>query len=195
MPAAALVIALAAAVILGGAPGRGQAQQQRESMLPLGEYRIGPQDVLQVLVWKNEPMSKIVPVRPDGMISLPLLNDVKAAGLTALELRDVLQQKLTEYIPNPEVSVIVSEIHSYAVSVLGEVPKPGRYELKSWTTVLDVIALAGGFSQFADRKRIVVLRQQEGKGLKRIPFNYNKVVSGDDQDNFFVIPGDVVLVP
>jgi len=81
------------------------------------------------------------------------------------------------------------------VSVIGEVPKPGRYELKSWTTVLDVIALAGGFSQFADRKRIVVLRQQEPKGLKRIAFNYNKVVTGDDQDNFFVLPGDVVLVP
>jgi polysaccharide biosynthesis/export protein len=195
MPRAALLMVLGAVVVFGAAVGQAPAQQQRESTAPPTDYRIGSQDVVQVLVWKNEALSKTVPVRPDGMISLPLVNDVKAAGLTTLELRDLLQKKLTEYIPNPEVSVIVSEVHSYLVSVIGEVPKPGRYELKSWTTVLDVIALAGGFSQFADRKRIVVLRQQEGKGLKRITFNYNKVVTGDDQDNFFVLPGDVVLVP
>ncbi len=191
----AALFTVLAVVIIGAAVEPSRAQPQREPATPPTDYRIGPQDVVQVLVWKNEAMSKTVPVRPDGMISLPLLNDVKAAGLTTLELRDVLQKKLTEYIPNPEVSVIVSEVHSYLVSVIGEVPKPGRYELKSWTTVLDVIALAGGFSQFADRKRIVVLRQQDGKGLKRIPFNYNKVVTGEDQDNFFVLPGDVVLVP
>ena len=190
----AALLAILVAVISGAAMSPALAQQQRESTPPPTEYRIGPQDVLQVLVWKNDAISKTVPVRPDGMISLPLVNDVKAAGLTTLELRDLLQKKLTEYIPNPEVSVIVSEVHSYVVSVLGEVPKPGRYELKSWTTVLDVIALAGGFSQFADRKRIVVLRQ-EGRALKRIPFNYNKMVTGEDQDNFFVLPGDVVLVP
>jgi polysaccharide biosynthesis/export protein len=195
MPRAALLMILAAVVISGAAVGPATAQQQRESSLPPTEYRIGPQDVLQVLVWKNEAISKTVPVRPDGMISLPLVNDVRAAGLTTLELRDLLQKKLTEYIPNPEVSVIVSGVHSYVVSVLGEVSKPARYELKSWTTVLDVVALAGGFTQFADRKRIVVLRQQEGKALKRIPFNYNKMVTGDEQDNFFVLPGDVVLVP
>src|SRR5688572_16610614 len=165
MPRAALLMVLAAVVVFGAAVGQAPAQQQRESTAPPKDYRIGSQDVVQVLVWKNEALSKTVPVRPDGMISLPLVNDVKAAGLTTLELRDLLQKKLTEYIPNPEVSVIVSEVHSYLVSVIGEVPKPGRYELKSWTTVLDVIALAGGFSQFADRKRIVALRQQEGKGL------------------------------
>jgi polysaccharide biosynthesis/export protein len=195
MSRAPVVMVLAAVLMSGAEAVPAPAQQQRESTAPPTEYRIGPQDVVQVLVWKNDAISKTIPVRPDGMISLPLVNDVKAAGLTTLELRDLLQKKLTEYLPNPEVSVIVSEIHSYVVSVIGEVPKPGRYELKSWTTVLDVVALAGGFSQFADRKRIVVLRQQEGKGLKRIPFNYNKVVTGDDQDNFFVLPGDVVLVP
>ena len=114
--------------------------------------------MLAITVWKNEPMSRTVQVRPDGMISLPLIDDVLAAGLTPVQLRDVLAKRLAEFIPNPEVSVIVSDVRSYKVSVLGEVLKPGRFELKSYTTVLDVLAQAGGFTQFAARARIVVLR-------------------------------------
>ena len=155
-------------------------------------YRIGPEDMLQISVWKNEALSRAVPVRPDGKISLPLLNDVQAAGLTALELREVLTQKLAEYIPSPEVSVIVSDVRSFKVSVMGEVAHPGRFEFKSWTTVLDVLALAGGFTQFATRSRIVILRP-EGTTMKRIPFNYNKVAG--DQENFYLRNGDIVLVP
>jgi len=155
-------------------------------------YRIGPEDVLLISVWKNDALSRSVPVRPDGKISLPLLNDVQAAGLTALELRDVLTQKLAEYLPSPEVAVIVSDIRSFKVSVIGEVTKPGRYELKSWTTVLDVLALAGGFTQFASRSRIVIL-QSDGKTMKRIPFNYNKIAG--EQENFYLRNGDIVLVP
>ena len=173
----------------------------------LGQYRIGPEDLLQISVWKNEAMSRNVPVRPDGKISLPLLNDVQAAGLTALELRDVLTQKLADYMPNPEVSVIVFEVRSFKVSVVGEVNRPARYELKSWTTVLDALALAGGFTPFAARSRIVILRP-EGNTVKRIPFNYNKVTSsreslldrliypgGEAQENFYLQNGDIVLVP
>ncbi|PYN74173.1 MAG: hypothetical protein DMD96_31025 [Candidatus Rokuibacteriota bacterium] len=156
-------------------------------------YRIGAEDVLQIAVWKNETLSRTVPVRPDGKISLPLINDVQAAGLTAAELRDVLTKKLAEYIPSPEVSVIVSDIRSMKVSVMGEVAKPGRYDLKSNATVLDVLALAGGFTQFASRSKIVILRP-DGGAMKRIPFNYNKV-SASEQDNFYVRNGDVVLVP
>lgn len=159
------------------------------------EYRIGPEDTLMISVWKNEPLSRILPVRPDGMISLPLVHDIQAAGLTPTELRDALVQKLTEYMPNPEVSVIVTDVKSFKVSVIGEVVRPARYELKSWTTVLDVLALAGGFTTFASRNRIVILRA-EGKTIKRIPFNYNKVIaSGGEQDNFYLRPGDIVLVP
>jgi polysaccharide export outer membrane protein len=157
------------------------------------QYRIGAEDVLHISVWKNEAMSRTVPVRPDGMISLPLVNDVKAAGLTPRELRDALTKKLTEYIPNPEVSVILTELHSFKVSVIGEVTKPARYELKSAATVLDVLAMAGGFTQFAARQRIVVLRA-DGKAMKRVPFNYNKVVVGE-QENFYLQPDDIVLVP
>jgi polysaccharide export outer membrane protein len=155
-------------------------------------YRIGPEDVLQISVWKNEPMSRTVPVRPDGKISLPLLNDVQAADLTALDLREVLTQKLAEYIPNPEVSVIVSDVRSFKVSVMGEVARPGRFELKSWTTVLDVLALAGGFTQYATRSRIVILHP-EGATMKKIPFNYNKIAG--EQENFYLRNGDIVLVP
>ena len=159
------------------------------------EYRIGPEDTLQISVWKNEPMSKTVPVRPDGMISLPLLHDIKVAGLTARELRDLLVQKLGDYMPTPEVAVIVTEVRSYKVSVIGEVARPARYELKSWATVLDVLALAGGLNEYAARHRIVVLRP-DGSGMKRIPFNYNKVISGkDDHENFYLKQGDIVLVP
>jgi polysaccharide export outer membrane protein len=156
-------------------------------------YRIGPEDMLQISVWKNEAMSRAVPVRPDGKISLPLLNDVQAAGLTALELREALTEKLAEFIPSPEVSVIVSDVRSFKVSVMGEVARPGRSELKSWTTVLDVLALAGGFTQFATRSKIVILRP-EGTTMKRIPFNYNRVAAGE-QENFYLRNGDIVLVP
>jgi len=158
-------------------------------------YRIGPEDMLSISVWKNEAMSRTVPVRPDWMISLPLLDDVQAAGLTAMQLRDVIIKKLTDYMPTPEVSVIVNEVRSFKVSVMGEVARPARYELKSVTTVLDVLALAGGFNQFANRSRIVILRPN-GKTMTRIPFNYNKVIaSGGEDDNFYLQPGDIVLVP
>lgn len=161
----------------------------------LDPYKIGPEDGLNISVWKNDALSRSVQVRPDGMISMPLLDDVEAVGLTPLQLRDVLAKRLSEFIPNPEVSVIVTDVRSFKVSLLGEVGKQGRYELKSWTTILDLLALAGGFSQFAARSRIVVLRPT-GKTMVRIPFNYNKVVSpGGEEENFYLQPGDIILVP
>jgi len=160
-----------------------------------GDYRIGPEDVLDIAVWNNTAISRTVPVRPDGKISLPLLNDVQAAGLTPMQLRDVLIKKLAEYIPAPEVSVIVREVHSIKVSVIGEVKKPGRHELKSRATVLDALAMAEGLGEFAARGRIVILRP-DGNTLKRIPFNYNKVVSTDGElENFMLQPGDIIVVP
>jgi len=162
---------------------------------PPPDYRIGPEDTLMISVWKNEGISRTVPVRPDGMISLPLIQDVHAVGLTPAELRTTLARRLSEFMPNPEVTVIVTEVRSYKVSVIGEVLKPARYELRSWTTVLDVLALAGGFTQFASRSRVVVLRP-EGQTVKRIPFNYPRVIaSGGEQGNFYLQPGDIVLVP
>ncbi len=160
-----------------------------------GDYRIGPEDVLDISVWNNTAISRTVPVRPDGRISLPLLNDVQAAGLTPMQLRDALNKKLAEYIPTPEVSVIVREVHSIKVSVIGEVKKPGRHELKSRATVLDALAMAEGLGEFAARGRIIILRP-DGNTLKRIPFNYNKVVSTDGElENFMLQPGDIIVVP
>src|SRR2546422_1170538 len=116
-----------------------------------GDYRIGPEDVLDISVWNNVAISRTVPVRPDGKISLPLLNDVQAAGLTAMQLRDLLNKKLAEYIPTSEVSVIVREVHSFKVSVIGEVKRPGRHELKSRATVLDALAMEIGRASCRER--------------------------------------------
>src|SRR2546426_9905506 len=139
----------------------------------LEQYRIGQEDVLYISVWKSDALSRSVIVRPDGKISLPLLKDVQAAGLTPLELQGLLIQKLSEYMPTPEVAVIVNEIHSFKVSVMGEVTRPGRYELRGGTTIVDVLALAGGFTPYATRSRIVILRTA-GNTVKRIQFNYTK---------------------
>jgi len=181
-------------------PGPGSAAVSAEdpgakSTPEQGDYRIGPEDVLDIAVWNNTAISRTVPVRPDGKISLPLLNDTQAAGLTPMQLREVLIKKLAEYMPMPEVSVIVREVHSFKVSVIGEVKRPGRHELKSRATVLDALALAEGLGEFAARGRIVILRH-EGNGLKRILFNYNKVVSTDGElENFLLQPGDIIVVP
>jgi polysaccharide export outer membrane protein len=159
------------------------------------DYRIGPEDVLDISVWNNVAISRTVPVRPDGKISLPLVNDVQAGGLTPTQLRAVLLKKLSEFVPSPEVSVIVREVHSFKVSVIGEVKKTGRHELKGRATVLDILAMAEGFGEFAGRGRIVVLRP-EGKTMRQIPFNYNKVVSNNGAlENFFLQPGDIIVVP
>lgn len=170
------------------------AQKPRPAVAGLEEYRIGPEDVLAISVWKNEPMSRVLPVRPDGMISLPLLDDVMAAGLTPTELRNLLAQRLAEYVPSPAVTVIVNDVKSFKVSVIGEVTRPARYELKSRTSVLDVLALAGGFTQFASRTKIVVLRP-EGDKRVRIPFNYNQAASGSTEEDLYLKPNDIVLVP
>ena len=167
---------------------------EQEKTQPGEEYQIGPEDVLNIVVWKNEAISREVSVRPDGNISLPLVNDVKAAGLTPMQLRAVLLSRLVEYIPAPEVSVIVREVRSFKVSVIGEVTKVARYELRSRTSVLDALAMVGGFTQFASRSRIVILRP-EGNTMKRIPFNYNKAAGGGEQENFFLQSGDIILVP
>lgn len=173
----------------------GWAAGEENQSGPPTEYRLGPEDSVQISVWRNEALSRTVTVRMDGRISLPLLNDVQAAGLTPMELRDILAKRLGEYMTTPEVSVIVLEAKSFKVSVIGEVAKPGRYELKTWTTVLDILALAGGPTQFASRNKIYVLRS-DGKNQSRIAFNYNKALSSPtEQENFYLHAGDIVVVP
>lgn len=190
-----LVVATFSATVFAQDATKSPPQASDDKIGPLEDYKIGPEDVLQISVWKNDAMSRTVPVRPDGKISMPLLNDVLAAGYSPMELREILMKKLAEYMPTPEVSVIVTEPRSFKVSVIGEVPKPGRYELRSWTTVLDILSMAGGLNQFASRSRIFILRPN-GKAMQRIPFNYTKALSaGGEQENFYLRPADIVVVP
>ena len=150
------VLALSLALVLSaGAATIGYAQTESPSPSERcpGDYLIGPEDVLDIAVWNSPELSRAVPVRPDGRISLPLVNDVQAAGLTPMQLRERLSQVLATYVAAPIVAVIVREIHSFKVSVIGEVKTPGRYELKSRATVVEVIAMAGGPTDYAMRGR------------------------------------------
>ena len=189
-----IVLCAAASAWAQSAPANTAAVAGGRATAPTAEYTIGPEDVLDISVWKNPELSRKVPVRPDGRVSLPLINDIQAAGLTPSELREELVKRLAEYVPSAEVAVIVSEVQSLKVAVVGAVKTPGRFMLKSPATVLECIALAQGLTEFAARERIVVLRQN-GNTTTRIPFNYRKVADGDEQDNFFVRPGDIVVVP
>ena len=158
------------------------------------DYVIGPEDVLQVTVWKNDAMSKQVPVRPDGKISLPLLHDIQAAGLTAMQLRDKIAAALGEFMPTPEVAVIVSEVRSFRVSVLGEVQKPGVLNLKADTSIMEALAMAGGFRDFASPSKIVVFRKDSYGKTHKLRFNYKRAISSDEE-NFSLKTGDVIVVP
>jgi polysaccharide biosynthesis/export protein len=159
------------------------------------DYKIGPQDVLRIDVWKEPDITRIAPVRPDGRISLPLLNDVQAAGLTPSQLAARLTEGLRKFITNPQVTVSVSEINSRRVYVTGEVTKPGAFPLLPNMTVLQALSSSGGFSQFAKIKGIYVLRVEDGKQVKH-PFNYKDVVSGKKPElNIPLQPGDVIVVP
>jgi polysaccharide export outer membrane protein len=160
------------------------------------DYVIGPEDLLQITVWKNESLSRELAVRPDGKISMPLLHDIQAAGLTPMQLQEKLSTALGEFMPNPEVSVTVTDVRSYRISVLGEVVKPGVLQLKSDTTVLEAIALAGGFRDFASPSKIVILRKNGDGQTNKIPFNYNRVVKDNRAEgNVTLKSGDVVVVP
>jgi polysaccharide biosynthesis/export protein len=159
------------------------------------EYKIGPQDLLRIDVWKEADISRNAPVRPDGKISLPLLNDVQAAGLTPIQLSAVISEGLKKYITNPQVTVSVVEINSRRVYVTGEVTKAGAFPLLPSMTVLQALSSCGGFTQFAKLKGIYVLRMENGNQVK-YPFNYKDVISGKaSEQNILLQPGDIVVVP
>lgn len=160
------------------------------------DYVIGPDDVVMISIWKNETLSRTLPVRPDGKISMPLLHDVQAAGLTPMQLRDKLASSLAEFMPNPEVAVSVTEVRSYRVSVLGEVQSPGLLQLRSNTTILEALAMAGGFRDFASPSKIMIFRRDENGQTQKIRFNYNRAVSSaSEQENILLKTGDVIVVP
>ena len=187
-------LAIAAMFVFASGPALAQPQKAAETA-PLASYRIGAEDILHVSVFGNEALTRTVPVRPDGMISLPLLNDVKAAGLTPMELRDTLMKKLVEFVPSPEIAVIVTEVRSLMISVMGQVAKPGRYDLRTAPSIVDALAMAGGFKEFAARTKIVVIRT-EGSVQKRLMFDYDRIGAlKRPQENFALRAGDIVMVP
>lgn len=162
------------------------------------DYIIGIEDVLEISVWKNPDLSKTVSVRPDGMISMPLMGDIRAAGLTPGQLRDSITERLKEYQETVVTSVIVQEVRSYRIFVLGEVLNPGTYTMMRRTTVLQAIALAGGFNQFASKNKIVLVREKSG-ALKpeKISIRFDDIVDSDEKTdkNLILKPGDTIFVP
>jgi polysaccharide biosynthesis/export protein len=172
-----------------------EGPSQTTSSFGTPDYLLGPEDVLDVLVWKNADLSRTVSVRPDGKISLPLIGDVQAAGLTSSKLRDSIEERLREYKETPGVSIIIREVNSFSVFVLGEVVRPGKFQLRSETTLLQALTLSGGFTQYAGSDRIILLRRIAGRETRR-QIRFSDIVNGKDPDaNVVLQPGDTIVVP
>jgi polysaccharide export outer membrane protein len=157
-------------------------------------YRIGPEDILHVSVWENKELTLDVMVRPDGKISLPLVQDIQAEGLTAVELSDVIHARLLGYLKEPQVSVIVTQVNAPKIFIVGSVAKPGPYPLRSDMSVLQALSLAGGFTQFASPRSIKLVRGVGAKQEVR-KINYYNLLDAGSADNYLLKPGDTIVVP
>ena len=182
--------------VKAGPPTAPDTTPPRVTDVPPEGFVIGVEDILNINVWKEPEISRTVPVRPDGMISLPLIGEIKAKGLTPTQLQDQITASLKKLMADPQVTVIVSEVRSLTFNVVGQVLRPGYYPLTRRMTVLDAIALSGGFQPFARQKKVYVLRTQaDGKQVK-LPFNYKDVIKGRHADeNIELQPRDTVVVP
>jgi polysaccharide biosynthesis/export protein len=156
------------------------------------EYVIGPEDVLLIYVWKEESITKTVPVRIDGKISLPLIDDIQAAGLTPLELKKALMEKLKGFVDNPTVTVTVMEANSYKVYVSGEVKSPGVVRFRDEMTLIKLIIAVGGFTEWANQKKILIITKEKGV-VKRMTVNYKKIIEGDEPD-IIINRGDTIVI-
>lgn len=202
---------LAIVVVVGAVASQGQAPQAsskadasaasapkpKKAPADKDDYVIGNGDELFVNVWKEPDMTRTVPVRPDGKITIPLVGDVQAAGLTTHQLEDELGKQLTSYVSDPSVTVTVQAVHSQKFNIVGEVQKPGSYELDGPpSTVLDAIAIAGGLKDFAKSKKIYILRYKQDGSQVRLPFNYAQVIKGEHMDqNILLQARDTIVVP
>ena len=198
---ATLVVAMTA--LLGSVVGCSEPTREiiEEAGSAKNDFLLGPEDVLDIVVWKNDDLSqKAVVVRPDGKISMPLIGEMMAGGLTSNQLANQISSRLKEFKEHPAVTVSVKEVNSYYVYVLGEVGKPGKYQLKSHATVLQAVAVANGFTVYAAKNRMQVIRNvstEDGKSREiRIPVRYDDLISGQGEiGNFVLKSGDVVVVP
>ena len=177
--------------------GRAQVEPQNPSVKTHpDDYVIGSEDVLAVNIWKEPELSKTVPVRPDGKITLPLIGDIQASGLTPRKLQDNITTGLRSYVSAPEVTVIVQEVKSLKFNIVGEIAKPGSYPLSEPMTVLDAIAVGGGLRDFAKGSRIYVLRTNSDGSRSRLPFDYKQVIKGRKlSENVALFSGDTVVIP
>jgi polysaccharide export outer membrane protein len=194
--AGASVVATAHAQQASPSTNGAAARMPSQAPIPITDYVIGPEDMLQITVWKNESLSRQLAVRPDGKISMPLLNDVQAAGLTPNQLREQLLASAAKFVTDPSVTVIVKQINSRKVFITGQIEKPGPYAINGPTTVVQLISLAGGLKEFTDGKRILIMRtDRTGRQMARL-FNYREVIAGKNLDqNIELQPGDTVVVP
>jgi polysaccharide export outer membrane protein len=184
---------------LPAAAGPASTSTPSASSVPLphdNSFVIGNDDQLAINVWKEPDLTRTIPVRSDGKISLPLVGEIQAEGRTPLQLEEDIAAKLKSFITEPEVTVIVEQINSQKFNILGQVNKPGSYPLSTATTVLDAIAAAGGFRDFAKQKSIYILRQNASGGEARLEFNYKEVIKGKNpQQNIKLEPRDTIVVP
>jgi polysaccharide export outer membrane protein len=191
------VIALAGALVaLAPASAWTQTRTGAPAAVPLpAEYVIGPEDVLGVVVWRDSDLTTDVVVRPDGKITLPLLNDIQAAGLTPEQLRQTVETEARRFVTDATATVIVRQINSRRVYITGQVAKPGPYAISGPMTVLQLIAMAGGLNEFADQERIIVWRSQQGEQISFM-FDYRAVSRRRNlKQNILLTPGDTVVVP
>ena len=193
-----LVALTLAAAPMALAQSGGTQKDKQEAPKPASaddNFVIGADDVINISVWKEPELTRTVPVRPDGMISLPLVNDVKAAGLTPMQLSVSITEKLRKFMADPQVTVIVQTINSRKIHLVGEVNRAGTFPMLPDMTVLHALSGAGGFTQYANTKKIYVLRLENGKQSK-FPFNYKEVIQGKNQEQNIVLkPGDTIVVP
>jgi len=166
--------------------------EKSEIVADSSTYIIGPEDVLNIYVWKEESLTKTVPVRIDGKISLPLVDDIRAEGLTPLKLKEIITQKLKSFIENPTVTITIIEANSYKIYMSGEVKTPGVMRIRSQTTLLKAITTAGGFTEWANKRSILIITT-EGDKEKRMTVNYNKILAGDEPD-VIIKRGDIIIV-
>jgi polysaccharide export outer membrane protein len=185
-------------VVLAGS--LSSAFAQRPALNPItraygeSEFKLGPDDVIEVFVYKEPDLSTTVVVRPDGKISLPLIGELSVNGKTAVELQKEVAQKLTQYIAQPTVNVIVKEVNSAKVSILGEVKTPGMYKIKDRSTVIDAVALAGGFTEYAKRNKVTLIRISSNGQQQQFQINVDDQLKGRKGDLFYILPYDKIWV-
>ena len=158
-------------------------------------YLIGPEDILNIYIWKEPDLTQEVTVMPDGKISFPLVGEIQAAGRTVMELKQAITERLQDYVTAPEVAVVVREIHSQRIYTLGKLNSPGPYSLAPGMTVMQALSTAGGFAEWADEKNILVIRREGGKEIQH-RFNYKQYITGENlRQNIFLKPNDTIVVP